>query len=217
MERDVKHIIERLINLQEKYSFVKRHMVTADRYEQIHQAGLISKGDYNHLALREPLMEHVGHLPILAAFLHPYIEHSKEVDLGRVLTMLAVHDIGETEVGDVFAYDKTDEDADVEFRAALKLLEPEQQEIYKEYEARESLESKYAKSIDALAPVIHSMCRPQVKIDHFKTKGCTVQTVVDNKTKYFEWDNVLKELFSICLDHYLKIEKAEEGLFEVKG
>ena len=45
---ETKAIIERLLDLQEKYSFEKRHLVTADRYEQIHQCGLVPKGDYTN-------------------------------------------------------------------------------------------------------------------------------------------------------------------------
>ncbi len=213
---NTKEILERLIELQERYSFEKRHLVTGDRYVQIIETGLVPEGDFGNPAVREPLLEHVGHLPVLAAFLHPYLEHSKEIDLGRVLIMLAIHDIGETEVGDVFTYDKTDSQEDVEFKAAMKLIEPEQQVVYQEYEERISLEAKYAKCIDALAPVVHSVRRPQIKIDNFRMKGRVVQDIIDKKTQYFEWDQLMKEIFELCMEHYLKIEQGETGIFKMK-
>lgn len=167
--------------------------------------------------MREPLLEHVGHLPVLAAFLHPHIEHSSQVDLGKVLVMLAIHDIGETVVGDVFTYDKTDDEEENEYAAAMDLLHDTQKNIYIEYEERKTLESLYAKSIDALAPITHSMYRPQVKIDNFKMKGRVIQDVIDHKRKYYEWDSVLLEVFDLCLDHYIRVQNGEQPIFIVKN
>lgn len=215
MKKDIKQIIERLIDLQEKYSFEKRHLVTGDRYEEIMRAGMVADGDYSHTAVREPLLEHVGHLPVLAAFLHPYIDHTNEVDLGRVLIMLAIHDIGETEVGDVFTYDKTEAEETKEYQAAMNLLEPSQQVYYEEFEARETLDAKYTKAIDVLAPIVHSMNRPFIKIENFKQKGKVVQDVVIKKQHYFEWDLFLLELFDVSITHYQHIEKGESGLFTI--
>jgi len=211
-----KKLIEAFLNLQERYSFEKRHLVTADRYVQIHNAGLIPKGDYTNSILRESLLEHVGHLPVLATFLHPYVEHSADIDLGRVLYMLAIHDIGETITGDVFTYDKTSAQEDSELKAAMSLLELSQQAIYSEYEERSTLEAKYAKAIDALAPVMHSMYYPQVKIDNFRIKGAKIKDMVDHKKKYFIWDRVLDDIFDLCTVHYLLVESGGEGIFATK-
>jgi len=41
-------------------------------------------------------MCHVGHLPVIASYLHQFCEHKDSIDLGRTLMMLAIHDIGET-------------------------------------------------------------------------------------------------------------------------
>ena len=211
---DVKQLVEDLLVLQERYSFTKRNLVTADRYEQIAKQGLVSEDDYTNEVLREPLLEHVGHLPVLATFLHPHIEHSDEVDLGRVLTMLAVHDIGETVVGDVFTYNKTEADDKAEYEAALDLLPKPLHKIYEDYEQRVSRDSLYAKSIDALAPITHSMYRAKVKIDHFKLKGATIQDVIDKKAAYFEWDKVLKEIFELCIEHYQRVDRGEMPVFK---
>lgn len=48
--------------------------------------------------VRETLSEYVGSLPIIATYIHPFLDH--KVDLGKVLIILAIHDIGELRTGD---------------------------------------------------------------------------------------------------------------------
>lgn len=209
-------LIQGLSDLQDSYSLEKRNLITIDKYQDLLQAGLVSVNDYNNTILQETLIEHVGHLPILATYLHPYIEHSAEVDLGKVLLMLAIHDIGETVVGDVYTYHKTAEEDEKERVEALKLIHPQQIDIYNEYEERKTLESLFAKSIDALAPFIHAISLSKLTLDHASLHQVDVDLVEKNKLKYFQWDSVMKEIFEICVEHYRKIERNEEGLFKQK-
>lgn len=211
---DIKEIIQEFLKLQNAYSFTKRALVTADRYVQIAQAGMVDIKDYDNEVLREPLVEHVGHLPILASYLHPHIEHSDKVDLGRALIMLSIHDIGETVTGEIFAYHKTNNDSETEYQAALKVLHPNFHIYLDEYEAGETLDAKYAKAIDALAPNIHEVDMPNVTMERFARLGASVDHVIKKKRQYCEWDGVLLEVFDLLMSQYDGVNNGGKLIFE---
>ena len=61
--------------------------------------------DPSDALIRETLLEHIGSTPMVATAFYPYLD-DPEVDLGRALSMLAIHDIGELEVGDESTFTK---------------------------------------------------------------------------------------------------------------
>ncbi len=209
----VKELVQDFLKLQNTYSFTKRALVTADRYSQIALKGLVDKQDYSNEVLREPLIEHVGHLPILASYFYPHIEHSDKVDLGRAMIMLSVHDIGETVVGEIFAYHKTEQDSVDEYEAALKVLHPSLHPYLDEYEANETFDAKYARSMDVLAPNIHEVDMPRVTMRRFSHLNASVQDVISKKRKYMEWDTVLLEVFDMLMSQYQAITDWDELIF----
>jgi len=211
---NTKELVQDFLKLQNAYSFTKRALVTADRYSQIALKGLVDKKDYDNEILRESLVEHIGHLPILAAYFHPHIEHTDEVDLGRAMVMLSIHDIGETVTGEIFAYHKTEQNNRDEYEAALSVLHPSLHPYIKEFEANETLDAKYAKSMDVLAPNIHEVDMPKVTVERFKLLNASVQNVIDKKRKYMEWDNVLLEVFDLMMSQYQSIENGGELIFK---
>jgi putative hydrolases of HD superfamily len=91
-------------------------------------------------------------------------EHSKsEIDLLKVIKMLAIHDLPEIDCGDVFHYAKsTDSDLPAKELAATKrilsLLPIDQAQdllaLYQEFEAQVTPESKFAHSVDRLMAFI---------------------------------------------------------------
>jgi putative hydrolase of HD superfamily len=106
--------------------------------------------------------EHSWHLAIMALLLQEYA-NEKNLDIFKVIKMLLIHDIVEIYAGDVHVYDiegnKTK--SEKERKAAEKifsLLPPDQAEEYKnlwlEFDARKTAESKYANSIDRLQPIM---------------------------------------------------------------
>ncbi len=200
-------IADKLISLQRAYAFTYRAMVTEERYTGLVESGILKDYAINMTALREPLIEHVGHLPIIASFLHSLIEHRNEVDLGRALIMLSIHDIGETVVGDQFAYTKTDAHAVSEEAAAKLLLSEELFAYYTEMEQRESLDAKFAKSIDAMAPFLHEMSRPELTSKRFAFYQFNTEKIRTKKRPYFEWDAVLLALFDEFMERFWQIEK----------
>ena len=114
-------------------------------------------------ARRENSAEHSWHLSVMALILS---EHANaEVDTLRVLKMLLVHDIVEIDSGDTYIYDQAGNDTKAarEQEAASRifgLLPSEQsaevQELWEEFEARETPEAKFAAALDRLMPLLHN-------------------------------------------------------------
>jgi putative hydrolase of HD superfamily len=207
MTRNISQITQNLIKLQQAYSSTFRAMVTGERYKNLIESGLIKDFSYDSEFIREPLIEHVGHLPIIASYLHSYIEHRDKVDLGRALIMLSVHDIGETEVGDVLTYSKPDISVELESEAARKLLPDYLYKYFEEIEKRETLDAKFAKAVDSIAPILHEMVLPKVTLERFKHHNFDVKKIIAKKKEHFEWDGVLLEIFEYLIGRYRQMEK----------
>lgn len=112
---------------------------------------------------RENDAEHSWHLAVMAIVLAGYSD--KPIDLLKVLKMVLIHDIVEIDAGDTFIYSTTkDHDNTEEELAAAKrifgILPAEQAEelieIWKEFEAAETDEAKFAKSLDRFEPLLQS-------------------------------------------------------------
>ena len=88
-------------------------------------------------------------------------------DLARVAAMLAIHDLVEVDAGDLFAY--AGEADQVRQRAAEQaaaerifgLLPPDQahglRQLWDEFEERQSLEARFARALDRLAPMLENV------------------------------------------------------------
>ncbi|MBD3250734.1 MAG: HD domain-containing protein [Candidatus Pacebacteria bacterium] len=195
-------LVDELLDLHDRYTFTYRAITTKERYQQLVVSGIIQEFDYDSEQIREPLIEHVGHLPIIASFLHPYLEHSNQVDLGRALTMLSVHDLGETVTGDIFAFDKTEEDELAEQEVVKEMLHPQYHQIYQEFEAHQSFDAKFAKAVDAIAPMIHELHTPSIILDRFEYYNFGLAQIEARKREHFAWDQVLSEVFNEVLGRY---------------
>jgi len=107
--------------------------------------------------------EHSWHVCLCALMLKDYA--NEKIDIDRVIRMLLIHDLGEIDAGDTIIYKsetpevKQKEAAGVE--RILGLLPVEKQEEFKalwyEFEAGETPDSKYAKAIDRIPPVLHNL------------------------------------------------------------
>lgn len=93
-------------------------------------------------------------------------EHSNaDIDILKVLKMLLIHDIVEIDAGDVFLYDnsKNHVNTEEERLAAERIfgILPKEQgdefkAIWEEFEAAESNEAKFAKSMDRFEPLLQN-------------------------------------------------------------
>ncbi|MGN7809935.1 HD domain-containing protein [Flavobacterium sp. 22076] len=107
--------------------------------------------------------EHSWHLALMAIVL---AEHSNEtIDVLKVVKMVLIHDIVEIDAGDVFIYDtvKNHSNTDEERLAANRIfgLLPKNQaeefiSIWEEFEAGETNEAKFARSMDRLEPLLQN-------------------------------------------------------------
>lgn len=108
--------------------------------------------------------EHSWHLAMMTCVL---AEHSNvKVDVLKVLKMVLIHDIVEIDAGDTFIYDtqKNHANTDEERLAAQRIfgILPETQakeliEIWEEFEAGESPEAKFARTMDRLEPLLQNV------------------------------------------------------------
>lgn len=107
--------------------------------------------------------EHSWHVCLAALMLKDYADEA--IDIDRVIKMLLIHDLGEIDAGDTIIYasetaeNKAEEEAGL--RRILKLLPDGQAdgyiELWLEFEAGESADSRYARAIDRVPPLLHNL------------------------------------------------------------
>jgi len=105
--------------------------------------------------------EHSWHVALMAVLMQ---EHANaQVDIARVMKMLLIHDVVEIDAGDTFVYDvaASKEQEEKELKAAERLfgMLPSDQgdelfALWKEFEAAQSNDAKYAKALDRLIPML---------------------------------------------------------------
>lgn len=149
---------------------------------------------------RENDAEHSWHLALMALVL---AEHANEsIDILKVLKMLLIHDLVEIDAGDTFLFDTTkDHDNTTEERTAASrifgLLPDKQAEefiaIWEEFEAKQTNEAKFARSMDRLEPLLQN----------FSNKGGTWQEFNVRYSQVLEKQNV-HEAISTTIDHFAK-------------
>ncbi|MCW3117187.1 MAG: metal dependent phosphohydrolase [Chitinophagaceae bacterium] len=108
--------------------------------------------------------EHSWHLSVMAIIL---ADHANEpVDILKVVKMLLIHDIVEIDAGDIFLYDTvashTNTAAERTAAARIFGLLPEEQAadltaVWEEFEAGKSMESKFARAMDRLEPLLQNI------------------------------------------------------------
>jgi putative hydrolase of HD superfamily len=109
--------------------------------------------------------EHSWHLAIMAITL---LEYSSEADIDRlhILRLLLIHDIVEIDAGDTFCYDLAGNEskAEREQKAAdriFNLLPPDQatqlRQLWDEFEAGLTKESRLAQGLDRLQPILQNL------------------------------------------------------------
>lgn len=110
---------------------------------------------------RENTAEHSWHVAVLALVLAEHAE--ADVDVGRVMVMLLLHDVVEIDAGDTFAYDpeahRDKEEREVAAAERLFGLLPGDQgrrlrALWDEFEAGASPEARFARALDRLHPIL---------------------------------------------------------------
>ena len=105
--------------------------------------------------------EHSWHLALAAVLLKEHM--AEDVDLGRVMTMVLIHDLVEIDAGDTYAYDMegaaTKREREVKAAKRIFGILPEDQGIYfrelwDEFEEYETADAKYAHLLDNFQPLL---------------------------------------------------------------
>lgn len=107
---------------------------------------------------RESVAEHCWRVSLMAYWLR---DEFPEADMNRVIHMCLIHDLGEAFTGDVPTFEKTSAHEESEAAAlnnwVSSLPEPfaaQMAELYREMEARETVEAKIYKALDGLEALI---------------------------------------------------------------
>ena len=99
---------------------------------------------------RENDAEHSWHMAIMAYLLKEY--SNENINIAKVMLMCLIHDIVEIDAGDTYAYDEKAKDR------IFSMLPSDQKkeliDLFEEFEAYETPESKFAHAMDNLQPVI---------------------------------------------------------------
>lgn len=142
--------------------------------------------------------EHSWHLAMLLIL---FQKDLPKIDLLKTLKMVLMHDLVEIYAGDTFLFDhhgrKTQKAR--EKRAAKKLffklpndLEKEFTDLFNEFELKKSKESKIAKSLDKLQPILQGILAGGTLWKKYKI---TENLVHDHKHKYMLHDPTILSIY----------------------
>lgn len=133
-----------------------RFILEADKEKNIGRQTYLSDG-----IRKENDAEHAWHLALMVLLLSEY--SNQPIDVLKTVTMVLIHDIVEIDAGDTYAYDTAAQATarEREEKAADRLfglLPPDQgarlRSLWEEFEARETPEAKFARSMDNLQPMM---------------------------------------------------------------
>lgn len=107
--------------------------------------------------------EHSWHVCLSALMLKDFA--NEPVDIDRVIKMLLIHDLGEIDAGDTIIYaSETNELKDQEAAGIKRILsilpdgmEDEFMELWYEFEAGETADAQFAKTVDRVPPLLHNI------------------------------------------------------------
>lgn len=133
--------------------------------------------------------EHSWHVAMMALLMQ---EHANApVDIHRVIKMLLMHDMVEIDAGDTFVYDiaASAQQAEKELAAAQRLfgmLPADQGEelfgLWREFEAAQSADAKFAKALDRLIPMMlnyHNQGQSWIENGVSRQQALTVNRRID--------------------------------------
>lgn len=133
-----------------------------DFIREIDKEKFIQRQTYLTDAVRkENDAEHAWHLAIMTILLNEYA--NEKIDVLRTVSMLLLHDIVEIDAGDTYAYDEEAKktQAEREQKAADRIfgmlpddLQMKMRGLWEEFEARETPEAKFARTMDNLQPIM---------------------------------------------------------------
>ncbi len=153
-----------------------------DKSKEIFRQNYLADG-----SRKENDAEHAWYLALMALILREYA--NEEVDLLHVICLVLIHDAVEIDAGDTYAYDKEgmQDKRERESRAAdriFSLLPPDQaallQGLWEEFEAEETMESKFANALDKFSPAyLNHVSGGKSWVEH----GVTFEQVMERNSR----------------------------------
>jgi len=204
--QQAEELLKKLEFLFEKYSNEPRAMTQPHILQRV--ADKVSDYQYHpeDVLVREMLIEHVGSLPVFATAFYPYI-HDDKVDLGKALTMIAIHDIGELITHDEMSFTKKASAKDLEYEAALSLLDPFYHDLYEDVESQASVTAKFAKAIDKVTPDVLEYFSPADitlrRYAHFlglESVDEIIDLIAKKKQPYMRWNPFMTAFHKLLLE-----------------
>lgn len=125
------------------------------------EKNVIRQTHLSHHGRRENDAEHAWHMAVMAYLLKEY--SNEDIDIGKTMIMCLIHDIVEIEAGDTYAYDtegkksqkeREEKAADHLFALLPKDQSEELRNIFEEFEACNTAESKFARAMDNFQPLL---------------------------------------------------------------
>lgn len=156
--------------------------------------------------------EHSWQGAIAAIVLQDY--YPEKLKMGKVISMLLIHDLGEIYAGDTWVFDDEKKihshDRELESIEKTMSLLPEDKylnmkNLWLEFEKGQSAESRYARVIDALVPLINHL---EVSELNYNPDNISADMVLEKK-KFIKSES--EELWKLTED--LIKESVERGLY----
>lgn len=139
---------------------VIKYYVTCNKLKHIIRTGWL---DWNVKAERlESVAEHIYGVQMLALAIYSEYEEYKDLDIMKIIFMLAIHELGETIIGDLTQFQISKEEKQkLEHEAVEKILNnlllgEEINKLFQEFDAHLTKESKFAYMCDKLECDIQS-------------------------------------------------------------
>jgi len=149
-----------LAAMNEKLSTITAFLIDAERLKRVERRAYVS-----NVSRRENSAEHSWHLAL--GLLTLARELDLDIDLPRALTMAIIHDVCEIDAGDTPAYGPARPDQHEAERKCVDRLAgyglkfgAELRELWLEYEAQQTRESRWIKVLDRVMPfVVNLACQ----------------------------------------------------------
>ena len=189
-------------NLKNSVNFIK----------EIEKLKSVTRFNRTHDGRFENSAEHSWQGAIAAMVLQDY--YPEKLDIEKVISMLLIHDLGEIYAGDTWVFDDEKKvhshNRELESIEKTMSLLPEEKylnmkNLWLEFEKGQSAESRYARVIDALVPLINHL---EVSELNYNPDNITADMVLEKK-KFIKSES--EELWKLTED--LIQESVERGLF----
>lgn len=184
--------------------------------EEIDQFKFITRIiDLQKEGVSEDDAQHSWHLAMMVWLFTPYFE--EKIDLEKAIKMALMHDLVEIYAGDTFLYDaegrktkkhREDNAAKKLFKMLPKPLKQEMHQLWENYEALSTPESKLVQAMDKIHPII------EIDLGKGKTwreHKITEKMIREKKTSYNQGSKFLTSLFNTVLRNARKNGHAYKG------